>query len=95
MSSEKYSIYPKVIKNANFIGLWVLFGLLYISNVHSAEKKIRKMNKIQKEIDDVRRAYIYIKDKTLFNGTQYEIAKNVEGLELEKDVKIPKKIKKS
>ena len=95
MSSGKYSIYPKVIKNANFIGLWVLFGLLYISNVHRAEKKIRKMNSVQKEIDDVRRAYINIKDKTLFSGTQYEIAKNVEGLEIDKEVKIPKKIKKS
>lgn len=95
MSSEKYSIYPKVIKNANFIGLWVLFGLLYISNVHSAEKKIRKMNTVQQEIDDVRRAYINVKDKTLFSGTQYEIAKNIEGLDINEDVKIPKKIIKS
>lgn len=92
---EKYSIYPKVIKNANFIGLWVLFGLVYISNVHSAEKKLRKMNTVQKEIDDVRRSYIHVKDKTLYSGTQYEIAKNVEGMNIEKEVKIPKKIKKS
>lgn len=95
MSLEKYSIYPKVIKNANFIGLWVLFGLVYISNVHGAEKKLRKMNTVQKEIDDVRRTYIHVKDKTLYSGTQYEIAKNVEGMNIEKEVKIPKKIKKS
>ena len=95
MSLEKYQLYPKVIKNANFIGLWILFGLIYISNVHSAEKKLRKTDRIQKEIDDVRRAYIHIKDKSLYNGTQYEIAKNVEGIDIEKEIKIPKKIKRS
>ena len=95
MSKEKYQIYPKVIKNANFIGLWVLFGLIYISNVHSAEKKLRKTDKLQKEIEDVRRAYINIKDKALYSGTQYEIVKYLEGIEVEKNVKIPKKIKRS
>ncbi|MEE9372553.1 MAG: FtsL-like putative cell division protein [Saprospiraceae bacterium] len=92
MKLKKYSIYSLVINNANFIGIWILFGLFYISNVHKAEKKLRKMNTVQKEIDDVRRTYIHIKDKTLFSGTQYEIVKNVEGMNIEKEVKIPKKI---
>ena len=92
---RKYSIYQTLVKNANFIGLWILFGLIYISNVHKAEKKLRTMSKVQSEIDDVRRAYINTKDKTLFNGTQYEIAKNIEGMSTGKKIRIPKKIKKS
>ena len=79
----------------NFIALWVLFALVYIANVHSAEKKLRKTDRIQKEIDELRRNYIRTKDKSLFTGTMYEIVKSVEGMELEKNLKIPKKIIRS
>jgi hypothetical protein len=92
---EKYKIFPNVVNNMNFIGLWVLFALFYISNVHRAEKKLRKLDKVQKEIDEVRRAYIYVKDQTMFEGTMYELARNIEGIELDKNRNIPKKIKRS
>lgn len=92
---KKVSMFQSIATNANFIGVWLLFGLIYISNVHKAEKKLHKINSIQKEINDVRRSYINLKDKTLYQGTQYEIAKNLEEMNKKAKVSIPKKIKKS
>lgn len=95
MSLEKYRLFPNVVKHINFIALWAVFALVYIANVHHAEKKLRAVDKIQREIDDVRRAYIHEKDKSLYSGTMYEIVKGVDGLEVDEDMKIPKKIKRS
>ena len=94
MNVDKYRLYPWVIKNLNFIALWVVFGLVYIANVHSAEKKLREMDKTQKEIEELRRAYINVKDKSLYEGTMYQIVQSVEDMVIDKDAKIPIRIKK-
>jgi len=95
MNLEKYRLYPSVIRNMNFITLWAVLALIYIANVHSAEKKIREMDKTQKEIEELRRTYINVKDKSLYEGTMYQIVQQVDGMEVNKSAKIPKKIKRT
>ena len=77
-----------------FFGLVCLLTLCYIATVHSAEKKIRRINSMHKEVEDIRQEYYTIKQKIMFEGTMYEVAKSVEGLDMTKEVRIPKKIEK-
>ncbi len=75
-----------------YFGLVCVLTLIYIGNVHKAEKKIRQINDLHKEIEELRREYIAIKQQSMYDGTLYQVGKKVEGLELAESVKIPKKI---
>ena len=75
-----------------YFGFICILTLLYIGNVHRAEKKIRKINKTHHEIEELRREYISIKQRSMYNGTLYQVGEKVEGLDLKKEVKIPRKI---
>lgn len=75
-----------------YFGLVCLMTLIYIGNVHRAEKKIRHINQTHKEIEELKRQYISIKQKSMYDGTLYQVGQKVEGLRLDGSVKIPKKI---
>jgi len=68
--------------------------LCYIATVHSTETKIRKINQKHKEIEDIRREYISVKRDVQHEGTLYEVAKEVKGVDMENEIHIPKKIEK-
>ena len=75
-----------------YFGLVSVLMLCYIATVHSAQNKIRKIDKKHKEIEEVRREYISIKKEVQHKGTLYEIGKTVEGVDMKDEVYIPKKI---
>jgi len=77
-----------------YFGLVCLLTLFYIGTVQSAEKKIRNINNKHKEIEELRREFISIKKKSQYNGTLYQVAKDVEGVDMESEIHIPKKIEK-
>ena len=78
-----------------YLGLVCLLVLCHIATVHSAEKKIRKINKKHKEIEALRREFISVKQKSQYNGTLYQVAKEVIGIDMESEIHIPKKIQKT
>ncbi len=77
-----------------FFGLVCLLTLCYIGTVHSAEKKIRRIDRVHKEVEDIRQEYFSILQKIMFEGTMHEVVKEIEGVDMTKEVRIPKKIKK-
>jgi len=77
-----------------YFGLVCLLVLCYIATVHSTETKIRKINQKHKEIEDIRREYISVKRDVQHEGTLYEVAKEVKGVDMENEIHIPKKIEK-
>lgn len=78
-----------------YLGLICLLVLCNIATVHSAEKKIRKINQKHKEIEALRREFISVKQKSQYNGTLYQVAKELEGVDMESEIHIPKKIEKT
>jgi hypothetical protein len=77
-----------------YFGLVCLLVLCYIATVHSAERKIREINAAHKEIEDIRREYITIKRDVQYEGTLYEVAKDVKGVNMNEEIRIPRKIEK-
>jgi len=84
----------KLYDGVPYFGLVCLLVLCYIATVHSAERKIRKINDKHREIEDVRREYITVKRDVQYEGTLYEVAKDVKGVDMEDKIHIPKKIEK-
>ena len=76
---------PKIL----FILALVLF---YISNTHYAEKGIRKINRLQTEVEDLRADYTTLKADLMFASKQSEVARRVKALGLKESINPPFKI---
>ena len=60
----------------------------YISNQHSVEKKIREINQVEKEVEELRTDYITLKNNYMFSKKKTEVLKKIKKLGLQ-DSKLP------
>lgn len=70
----------------------IFFIIFYISNQHSVEKKIREINILEKEVEELRTDYITLKNNYMFSKKETEILKKVKELGLENSKLPPEKI---
>ncbi len=70
----------------------MVLGLLYISNTHSAEKTVRRIDQVQSEVEDLRADYTTLKSDLMFASKQSEVARKVKSIGLKESLKPPTKI---
>ena len=68
--------------------------LLYIGNRHYAEKKIRSIDKLQTEVEDLRADYTTLKAEFMYESKQSEVAKRAAELGLKESKELPVLIEK-
>ena len=69
--------------------------LIYIGNNHYAEKSVRKIDRLEREVEDLRADYTTLKAEYMLSGKQSEVAKSVSDMDLEESLVPPKKIEVS
>jgi hypothetical protein len=69
-----------------------LIGIIYIGNNHWAEKTIRKIDKIQIEVEELRADYTSLKADYMFAAKQSEVARKVKNTGLKESSTPPNKI---
>ncbi len=57
-------------------------GMLYIANAHYADRNIRKINLLQRKVEELRSDYTTIKAKYILEGKRAEVRQKVKGLGL-------------
>lgn len=67
--------------------------LLYIGNRHYAEKKIRSINELEVQVEDLRADYTTLKAEFMFESKQSEVAKRAADLGLKESKESPILIK--
>ncbi len=105
--SSKSSIFSRLERLLRLDGLfayglplrylpYVLFvtavGIFYIGNTHYAEKNIRKIDALKKEIEDLRADYTTLKADYMYASKQSEVAKKVAKLGIKESLRPPEKI---
>ncbi|HCN84684.1 MAG TPA: hypothetical protein DIT07_13860 [Sphingobacteriaceae bacterium] len=75
-----------------FIIFIAFLGMIYIGNRHFAEKNIRDIDKVSKEVKELSWDYKILKSDLMLKSTQTEVAKLVDTLGLKELVEPPKKI---
>jgi hypothetical protein len=65
------------------IGFITLVLIFYIANAHFAERKVRQIEKMKIEVEDIRADYTTLKADLMFASKQSEVAKKVSVLGLE------------
>ncbi|MCB0655417.1 MAG: hypothetical protein KDC57_04735 [Saprospiraceae bacterium] len=93
-------------KKGKLKGTWMMFrnlpyvyflcgvGLIYIANAHYAEKKMRRIQHLTKEVEQLRWQYNSLKSDYLYQSTESQIQHNVSSLELSDRNNAPRAIEK-
>ena len=75
-----------------FIIYVAFLGMIYIANRHFAEKNIRYIDKLSKEVKEQTWDYKTLKSDLMLKSTQTEVAKRVDTIGLKELIEPPKKI---
>lgn len=70
----------------------LVLGLFYIGNTHHAEQTVRKINRMQVEVEDLRADYTTLKADLMYDSKQSEVAKKVKPLGLKESLIPPFKV---
>ena len=75
-----------------YILFFVVMAIFYIGNSHYADKTIRKIDKLEQEVEDLRADYTTLKSEYMFASKQSEVAKKVKKMGLVESQEPPFKI---
>ena len=81
-----------ILKNLPFIAFLGFMAVMYIANAHYAERNVRQIQLLQREMKDLRREYNSLKAEIMYNQKLTEVKKAVEPLQLEVFNQPPKKV---
>jgi hypothetical protein len=76
-----------------FVLFLVLLGMIYIGNMHLAEKNIRDIDKLSKEVKELTWDYKTTKADLAFKSTLSEVAKRVDTLGIKQSIEPPQRLK--
>ncbi len=82
-----------VLKNLPFVMFLSFLTIIYIANAHYAEKQIRQIQTLQKQVKESKRQYNSLKSEIMFNSRLTEVGESVESLGLRKTAGRVKRIK--
>ena len=80
--------YRWIVKNIPYFLFLSALAVVYIYNGHYADKTIRNINRVSKELKEMQYEYKTLKSEVMFRSKQSEMAKAVEPLGL-KELVIP------
>lgn len=74
--------YRWIVKNIPFFLFLAVLAVVYIYNGHHADKTVRNINKVSRELKELQFEYKTLKSEVMFRSKQSELAKAVEPLGL-------------
>ncbi len=80
--------YRWITRNIPFFLFLAGLAVIYIYNGHYADKTIRSINKVSKELKELHHEYKTLKSEVMFRSKQSELAKAVDTLGL-KELTVP------
>ncbi|HWR34130.1 MAG TPA: FtsL-like putative cell division protein [Chitinophagaceae bacterium] len=92
---KRWLNYQSIVKQVPFFFFLALLAVIYIYNGHYADKTIRNINRIAKEVKELQYEYKTVKGEVMFRGKQSELVKAVEPLGLKELTGTPVVLKDS
>jgi hypothetical protein len=89
MDWRRWLNYRWIVRNVPFFLFLSLLAVIYIYNGHNADKTVRNINKVSKQLKELQYEYKTLKSEVLFRSKQSELAKTVEPFGLKELMKPP------
>jgi len=80
------------VKYLPYILFVTCVGIFYIGNSHYAEKNVRKIDNLKKEVEDLRADYTTLKADYMYSSKQSEVAKKIKDKGIKESLRPPEKI---
>jgi hypothetical protein len=80
------------VKYLPYVLYVICIAVFYIWNSHNAERNVRRIGKLQKEVDELRADYTTLQASYMFASKQSEVAKRVNKLGIYESSEPPYKI---
>lgn len=81
-----------VFINLPFVCYLAFLGIVYIYNAHTAERSLREINQLKREVNDYKLQYMNLKQELMFGSTQSQLVKNLKEKEILPLAELPHKI---
>ncbi len=81
-----------ILKNLPFVLFLGFLAVVYIANAHYAERNVRRIQVLQREIKELRWYYMSLESEIMFNSKRSEMIEKVKPLGLRPLTSTPKKI---
>lgn len=81
-----------VFGNFSYVMFLGFLAIVYIANAHFAERGVRRIQLLQKEIKELKWEYTSIKSETMYKSMQSQIDESLEPVGLDLENKGPKVI---
>ena len=75
---KRWLNYQWIVKNFPFFLFLSFLAVIYIYNGHYADKTVRNINTVSKEIDELNYEFKTLKSEVMFRSKQSELSKAVE-----------------
>jgi len=95
VSWKKWLNYQSIVKQVPFFLFLALLAVMYIYNGHYADKTVRKINKVAREVKELQYEYKAVKSDVMFRNKPSELVKAVEPLGLKELTEAPVVLKDS
>lgn len=86
---KRWLNFQPFVRQFPFIVFLCVLGVLYIYNGHLADNTIRKINKTEKEVKELKYEFIHLKSEVMFLSKPGEVIKAVEPLGLKEPEQSP------
>lgn len=78
-----------ISKYIGFIVVLSCLGVVYISNAHNAERKMRKIERLKKSVEDAKSQCQLVKSDMTYECTESQLAKRLKSQGLKKNSQSP------
>jgi cell division protein FtsB len=82
-----------ITKHIGFILFLVALLLMVTLNHQVAERKVRKIQKLEKEVQELKWSYMNLKSDVMYNSTYSQVSRSVKDFEIENRVAAPIRVK--
>jgi cell division protein FtsL len=89
---KKVFNYQWITGNMNFFLFLCFLGVLYIANVHLADKTIRNINKTENEVKQLQYEYKTLKSEVMYKSEEAQVVKQAEPLGLKISKEMPQRL---
>lgn len=81
-----------ILRNMPFVLFLGFLAIVYIANVHLAERNVRQIQELRRELKELRWYYMTLQAENMYKSRRSEMARSVEELGLKPLPDNPKKI---
>ncbi len=92
---KKWLNYQSIVRQVPFFLFLTLLAVVYIYNGHYADKTVRRINRLAREVKELQYEYKAVKGEVMFRSKPSELAKAVEPLGLKELTASPVVLKDS